>query len=141
MCNPYGCFSHRTASRQIFPVTAVLQRDPEVGAWRGGEEGGTDGCRSHFLFHSAAGLVSHPPTPSLAEEPESPEEEEGRVTLSGMKMSQCGSITARPTASEEARGQESLNNKTIALSKRAGAASPLSLKNQKLYLFELKGSL
>lgn len=85
--------------------------------------GSTDGCRSHFLFRSAAGLVSHSPAPSLAEEPESPEEEEGRVTLSSMKMSQCGSITDRPSASEEARGQESVNNKTTALSERVDAAS------------------
>lgn len=85
--------------------------------------GSTDGRRSHFLFLSAAGLVSHSPAPLLAEEPESPEEEEGRVTLSSMKMSQCGSITDRPSASEEARGQESVNNKTTALSERVDAAS------------------
>lgn len=74
----------------------------------------TEACRSHFLFHSAAGLVSHPPALSLAKEPESPEEEEGRVTLSSMKMSQCGSVTARPTAPWKAHSQESLNNETIA---------------------------
>lgn len=44
------------------------------------------------------------------------------MTLSSMKMSQCGSITDRPLASEEARGQESVNNKTTALSGRLDAA-------------------
>lgn len=94
-------------------------------------EGRSTDRSSHFTSPSA-GLVSHSPAPSegaaaAAEELESPKKEEGRVTLSSMKMSQCESIMDQPSASEEACGQERLNNKVAALQKEKKDLKTLSL--------------